>query len=99
MATDYSKNVNRRVRATGAKDSRKLIAQVRAAFPDAKFSLAERVRDDTGDIAYVWSVTGTNTGEVEGLRATGARANIVVVTSIGPGGDTDETEAPVESPA
>ncbi len=77
-------NVTRHVRATGKDDARRLIAMMRAAFPDAKFSLVERVRDGKGDRAFVWKATGTHTGEVEGFAPTDSTANIVAVVGIAP---------------
>ncbi|MGH8932964.1 MAG: hypothetical protein ACRDZO_20655 [Egibacteraceae bacterium] len=83
MADENRINVNRRVRATG-EDAHRLIAMMRAAFPDAKFSFVKRVQDDAGDLAFVWSARGEHSGEVEGFPATWATATIVAVASAEP---------------
>lgn len=82
MAPEEQVSVNRRFRATGPDEVRRLMATLRAAFPDATFTLEQRVRDDKGAIAYVWSARGTRSGEVEGYPPTGAPARIVAVTSV-----------------
>ena len=88
MAHDEPTNVNRQVRATGKDEARQLIAMINAAFPDARFSLVQRVRDEGGDRAFVWSVEGTHTGEVGGFAPTGAPAKIVAVVGLEPREDS-----------
>lgn len=70
------------VRATGPEQVRELLESLRAAFPDARFSLANRVRDGKGDLAFVWSGRGTHSGEVGDVPPTDAPATVVVVSSI-----------------
>ncbi|MEU3572522.1 ester cyclase [Kitasatospora sp. NPDC036755] len=81
MATEERQSVPRRYRATGADETRQLIARIRAAFPDATFTLQQRVVDDKGAVAFVWSVRGTQSGEVDGYPATDAPATLTIVTS------------------
>lgn len=90
MANEERVNVNRLVRATGKEEVRKLIAMMHAAFPDATFSLVQRVEDDAGALAYVWSARGTNSGEVGGFAPTGATAHIVSVASLAPRGGSSQ---------
>ena len=84
MTAEGSRNVNRRIRATGPEQARQLLAMLRSAFPDAKFSIEKRVEDERGDVAFVVSARGTHSGEVEGYAPTGAPANIVVISNITP---------------
>lgn len=81
MATEGQKNLPRRYRATGPEETRQLIARIRTAFPDATFTLQQRVEDDKGDVAFVWSVRGTHTGQVDGYPPTGALTTMTIVTS------------------
>ncbi|RKT09846.1 SnoaL-like polyketide cyclase [Streptomyces sp. 1114.5] len=81
MATEGQMNVPRRYRATGPHETRQLIAKIRTAFPDAKFALQQRIEDDKGGVAFVWSVRGTHSGEVDGYSPTGAPATMTIVTS------------------
>jgi predicted ester cyclase len=82
MPAEEHTNVSRRFRATGPEQVRQLMAMLRAAFPDAMFTLDQRVQDDKGTIAYVWSARGTRSGEVAGYPPTGAPARIVAVASV-----------------
>ncbi|MFE9883268.1 ester cyclase [Streptomyces sp. NPDC005784] len=81
MATEGKKSVPRRYRTTGPGETRQLIAKIRAAFPDATFTLQQRVEDEKGDVAFVWSVRGTHSGEVDAYPPTGASATMTIVTS------------------
>lgn len=93
MPSEEHTNVGRRFRATGPEQVRQLLAMLRAAFPDATFTLDQRVQDDKGAVAYVWSARGTHSGEVTNYPATGASARIVAVASV----DTGPTDKPAPS--
>lgn len=55
---------------TGLEEQKKYIEQNRAAFPDLKLAVKEIVVE--GDtLAFMWSFTGTNTGDMENMPATG----------------------------
>jgi predicted ester cyclase len=82
MQSEEHTNVGRRYRATGPEQVRQLLTMLRAAFPDATFTLDQQVLDDKGTVAYVWSARGTRSGEVAGYPATGAPARIVAVASV-----------------
>ncbi|MFB7453314.1 ester cyclase [Streptomyces sp. NPDC056194] len=82
MTTEGQQRIPRRYRAVGPEDTRRLIAKIRAAFPDATFTLQQRVEDGKGDVAFVWSVRGTHSGEVDGYAPTGAPATLTIVTSM-----------------
>jgi hypothetical protein len=80
MATDQGSNRNQpvRVRASGLDESRKLLAALADAFPDAKFTIEETVN---GDRTVVWGGRGTNTGRVGNTTPTDVPATIVVVSN------------------
>ncbi|MCH0541588.1 ester cyclase [Streptomyces sp. MUM 203J] len=86
MTTEGQQSIPRRYRAVGPENTRRLIAKIRTAFPDATFTLQQRVEDGKGDVAFVWSVRGTHSGEVDGYAPTGAPATLTIVTSMAIGG-------------
>ncbi|MFC4531990.1 ester cyclase [Sphaerisporangium dianthi] len=75
-------NLPVRIRATGPEEVRRLTAMIRAALPDATFSVQERVEDDKGAVAVVVTARGTHTGQVGGYAPTGRQATVVIVSSL-----------------
>jgi predicted ester cyclase len=78
MPASEKHNVDRTYRFTGHAGVQRLLALVRKAFPDIKFTQVSESAPGE-DPVTVWTARGTHTGAVEGHPPSGRKAVLTVV--------------------
>lgn len=79
MAPDFVSHGPTHDETKNLDDFRTFVAAMRSAFPDLVIT-AEQVIADGERMAVAWRVTGTNTGTLDELPATGQSASLLGVT-------------------
>ena len=79
MAPDFVSHGPTHDETKNLDDFRTFVAAMRAAFPDLVIT-AEQVIADGDRMAVAWRVTGTNTGTLDEIPATGQSASLLGVT-------------------
>ena len=83
LAEDYVKTVSDEKVATGSKELVENMNAIFTGFPDFKITILHKSSFWENNVVLHWQLTGTNTGEFNGIPATGKKVKVTGMSHVG----------------